>query len=516
MRTTTALLILDGFGYSENKVGNAILKEGVPNIKRLMRDYPHTLLNASGKSVGLPEGQMGNSEVGHLNMGAGRVIYQDLTLIDHSIEVGSFKANTALNFAINSAKASGKKLHIIGLCSNGGVHSHINHMKAVISLAHELGLNDIFIHCFTDGRDTAVTGGISFISETNEFCKTCSAKIATIMGRFYAMDRDKRYDRLEKAYNAMVIGDGSLESDPVLAVQKSYDAGITDEFIKPIVLTGEDELPIAKIENGDSVIFCNFRPDRARELTSALIMDNFDGFNRKNGALKLNYVTMSRYEDAFDSLVKIAFPPETIENSLGEYISEQGLTQLRIAETEKYAHVTFFFNGGEERMFRREDRALIPSPKVTTYDEKPEMSAFLVTDEAIRRIKSEAYDLIIMNLANCDMVGHTGDMKATVTAVSVVDSCVARIVEAIKEQGGRIIITADHGNAEYMLDESGNPCTYHTTSKVPLILIDDEKRHIHLREGGSLCDIAPTILELLALRKPKEMKGESLIGNDNL
>ena len=512
MKPITALLILDGFGYRKEKEGNAIKTDGVANIKALWDSYPHTLLQASGMEVGLPAGQMGNSEVGHLNIGAGRIVYQEFTRISKSIDDGEFFQNPAFLGAVENCKKHDSALHLMGLCSDGGVHSHLTHLYALLKLAKDHGLEKVYVHCFMDGRDVPPTSGKGYVEQVDAKLKELGVgRIATVMGRYYAMDRDNRFERVEKAYAALTYGEGLTASNAAEAMQQSYDAGVTDEFVVPtVVLT--DGKPTATIQAQDSVIFYNFRPDRAREISRAYIFEEFDGFERKNGFFPLYYVSMTQYDKTFEGHLQIAFKPQSMHNTLGEYLAKMGKTQLRIAETEKYAHVTFFFNGGVEAPNEGEDRALIASPKVATYDLKPEMSAYEVTDEAVRRIESGKYDVMILNFANCDMVGHTGVMDAAVAAVHAVDSCVRMVVEAIQKTGGRCIITADHGNAEYMWDEKAQvPFTAHTTNPVPCILVDDSRKSVELREGGRLCDLAPTLLDLMELPVPQEMTGKTLI-----
>lgn len=512
MKPITALLILDGFGYRKEKEDNAIKTDGVANIKALWDSYPHTLLQASGMDVGLPAGQMGNSEVGHLNIGAGRIVYQEFTRISKSIDDGEFFQNPAFLGAVENCKKHDSALHLMGLCSDGGVHSHLTHLYALLKLAKDHGLEKVYVHCFMDGRDVPPTSGKGYVEQVDAKLKELGVgRIATVMGRYYAMDRDNRFERVEKAYAALTYGEGLTASSAAEAMQQSYDAGVTDEFVVPtVVLT--DGKPTATIQAQDSVIFYNFRPDRAREISRAYIFEDFDGFERKNGFFPLYYVSMTQYDKTFEGHLQIAFKPQSMHNTLGEYLAKMGKTQLRIAETEKYAHVTFFFNGGVEAPNEGEDRALIASPKVATYDLKPEMSAYEVTDEAVRRIESGKYDVMILNFANCDMVGHTGVMDAAVAAVHAVDSCVRMVVEAIQKTGGRCIITADHGNAEYMWDEKAQvPFTAHTTNPVPCILVDDSRKSVELREGGRLCDLAPTLLDLMELPVPQEMTGKTLI-----
>jgi len=510
MKKPVALIILDGFGIRENKFGNAIKAAKLPNYNNYINNYPNTKISASGLDVGLPEGQMGNSEVGHLNIGAGRIVYQELTRITREIQLGNFYNNPKFLDVISYVKNNGKKLHLMGLVSNGGVHSHIEHLFALIELAKQEGLDQVYIHCFLDGRDTPPKSTIGFISALEDKIKQVGVgRIATVSGRYYSMDRDKRWDRIQLAYDAMVLGKGRIATDALNAVDIAYALGENDEFVLPTVIP-DSEGNYDKIECGDGVIFFNFRPDRARQITRALVDSDFDGFERKNGYLPLNYITMTLYDKTIEG-VKVAYEPYTVTNTLGEYISKQGLSQLRIAETEKYAHVTFFFNGGVETPNRNEDRLLIPSPKVATYDLQPEMSAYELTDKLIEKIDEDKYDLIIVNYANPDMVGHTGILDAVVKALETADSCLGRVVSKIIEKGGSAIITSDHGNSEDMInEENGTPITAHTTNLVPLILIGED--NIKLREKGRLSDIAPTLLQLLNIDKPPEMTGESLIG----
>ncbi len=505
------LIIMDGFGLSDRKEWNAVYQAQTPNLDRYWNEYPHVAIGASGLDVGLPAGQMGNSEVGHLNIGAGRIVYQELTRISKAIEDGSFFNNRALLAAIENVKKHGTKLHVMGLVSDGGVHSHIEHLYALIELAKRSGLPQVYIHCFTDGRDVPPTSGKSYIEALQKKLDEYKfGKIATVMGRYYAMDRDKRWDRTQKAYDALVLGVGEFASSGVEAMEKSYSANVTDEFVRPTVVL-EGGKPVTTIEPNDSIIFFNFRPDRARQLTRAFIQPEFNEFPRSKGYFPVCFVSMTQYDETFTN-IHVAYEPQVITNTFGEYISKLGKKQLRIAETEKYAHVTFFFNGGVEYPNENEDRVLIPSPKVATYDLKPSMSAFEVTDEVEKRIASGEYDVIILNYANCDMVGHTGVMEAAVEAVETVDKCVGRVVEAVRARGGKVIVTADHGNAEQMWDyETNQPHTAHTSNPVPFILIDDTRKGVTLREGGRLADIVPTMLELMGLDKPEEMTGESLI-----
>ena len=508
----TALIILDGFGCSLEKEFNAIAADGAKNVSRLWNEYPHTKIAASGMDVGLPEGQMGNSEVGHLNIGAGRIVYQEFTRISKSIMDGDFFENAAFLGAIENCKKNGSALHLLGLLSDGGVHSHNTHLYALVKLARDAGLKKVFVHCFMDGRDVPPSSGKGYVEQLDEQLKELGCgKIATVMGRYYAMDRDNRFERVEKAYDAMVYGEGVTVSSGEEAMQQSYDKGETDEFVLPTVVM-QNGAPVGKISAGDSVIFFNFRPDRAREITRSFIYEDFDGFPRKLGFFPLYYVSFTQYDKTFGDRVHVAYKPESLDNTLGAYLAANVKTQLRIAETEKYAHVTFFFNGGVEAPNPGEDRALIPSPKVATYDLKPEMSAFEVADEAVKRIESGKYDIMVLNFANPDMVGHTGVMEAATAAVHAVDACVGKVVDAILKTGGRCIITADHGNCEKMWDEVENaPFTAHTTNPVPCILVDDTRKGVALREGGRLSDLAPTLLELLGLPVPSQMTGKTLI-----
>ena len=504
MKTPTILIIMDGFGLRDSDMGNAVHAAKTPVLDKLFAENPCSRLSASGLDVGLPAGQMGNSEVGHTNIGAGRVVFQDLPKITKAIDDGDFFQNPAYVKAMTAAKEAGKAVHIMGLTSDGGVHSHIEHMKAAVKMAHQLGCEKIYVHCFLDGRDVPPTSGKGYVAEMQQVCQQYGAQIATLSGRYYAMDRDTNWDRVEKAYSAMVYGESAeFNADPVDAVQKSYDAGVTDEFLIPVVCTKD-----ACISEGDACIFMNFRPDRAREITRTLVDPNFEGFQRRRGFFDTHFVCTTSY-DATMPNVEVAFPKESLHNIFGQYISDSGLTQLRIAETEKYAHVTFFFNGGVEQTFPGEDRCLVASPKVATYDLQPEMSAYEVCDKCVERIKSGKYDVIILNYANCDMVGHTGVFEAAVKAVETVDECVGRTVDAIREMGGIALITADHGNAEQMLQEDGkSPFTAHTTNLVPFCIVGAD---VKLRDGR-LADIAPTMLDLMGLEKPVEMTGESLIG----
>ena len=502
MKKPLVLMILDGFGIAPVE-GNAIAAANKPNLDKIFAENPHTQIGASGMDVGLPDGQMGNSEVGHTNIGAGRIVYQELTRITKSAQDGDMDKNEALLKAMNNAKDNGKALHLMGLLSDGGVHSHNTHLYALLEMAKRMGLEKVFIHCFMDGRDVPPSSGKDYVKELMDKLEEIGVgKIATVMGRYYAMDRDNRWERVEKAYAAMVYGEGEQAECPLCAMQNSYDKEVTDEFVVPTVVKGAEP-----ISEGDSVIFYNFRPDRAREITRTLVDPDFTGFERKKGFFPLTYVCMTQY-DATMPNVEVAYKPESLVNTFGEYISNKGLTQLRIAETEKYAHVTFFFNGGVEKQYPGEDRILVKSPAVATYDLQPEMSAYEVTDKMVEAVKSGKYDALILNYANCDMVGHTGVFEAAVKAVEAVDTCVGRVVEAVKEMGGCVLLTADHGNADKMVDDDGTPFTAHTTNPVPFCVINHP---CQLREGGRLADIAPTMLKVLGLEQPAEMTGESII-----
>ena len=504
MKQPLALIILDGFGCREETKGNAIAAARTPHLDHLMACCPHTRIGASGMDVGLPDGQMGNSEVGHTNIGAGRIVYQELTRITKSFDEGEALGNPALTAAMENARRPGQALHLMGLLSDGGVHSHIRHLYGLMEMARRFAVERVYLHCFMDGRDVPPTSGTEFIAALQQKIKELGlGQIATVSGRYYAMDRDNRWERVKLAYDAIVNGEGNKDPDPVAVMQKSYGAGVTDEFIVPTVVTEG-----AGIKAGDSVIFFNFRPDRARELTRTLVDPDFAGFEREKGFFPLTYICMTQY-DATMPNVEVAYRPESLANTLGEYLSRLGKTQLRIAETEKYAHVTFFFNGGVEAPYEGEDRVLIPSPKVATYDLQPEMSAYAVTDEAVRRIESGRYDVIILNYANCDMVGHTGVFEAAVKAVEAVDTCLGRLLAALEKAGGRAFLTADHGNADQMADENGAPFTAHTTNPVPFVAIGFGD--IKLRSGGRLADIAPTMLQAMGLPQPEEMTGRSLL-----
>lgn len=502
-------MIMDGYGLSDRHEGNAVFMARKPNIDKYWNEYPHTTLNASGMAVGLPDGQMGNSEVGHTNIGAGRIVYQELTRITKSIKDGDFFENPVLNEAFDNAVKNNSAVHLMGLVSDGGVHSHIDHIRALIRFGAQKGLKKLYLHAFMDGRDTSPTAGAGYIADLLKTMEEYECgKIASISGRYYAMDRDNRWDRVEKAYNVLVYGNGEKFTDPVAYLEKSYRDSVTDEFIIPAASTDEMGNAVGKIKDNDSVIFFNFRPDRGREMTRALFIEGFSAFERKE--MNLHYVTMTEYDRTFEK-VKVAYRPQEITNTIGEVVAGSGGKQLRIAETEKYAHVTFFLNGGKEVSFEGEDRILVPSPKVATYDLQPEMSAFEVTDKLLEAMDKEDYSMIILNFANCDMVGHTGVIPAAVKAVETVDTCMGKIAEKVLEKGGTVFVTADHGNAEQEVDfETGKPFTSHTTNPVPLIYITaspDKK----LREGGILSDLAPTILEEMGLEIPEEMTSKSLL-----
>ena len=500
-KAPTTLIIMDGFGLRKETDGNAAAAAATPVLDRLFAENAWTELQASGRWVGLPDGQMGNSEVGHTNIGGGRVVFQDLPRISNAVADGSFFANAAYLHAMETCRAQGTALHLMGLLSDGGVHSHIEHLYALLRMAKRQGLEKVYIHAFLDGRDVSPSSGLGFVEETVRHCAEIGVgKIATVMGRYYAMDRDKRWDRLENAYDALVYGEGVQDPDPIHAIEESYKNGVTDEFVEPVVCDKD-----GMISDNDSVIFFNYRPDRAREITRAFVDPAFDGFKREY--FPLTYVCNTEY-DATMPNVLVAFPRISVKNGLGEYLSKMGMTQLRIAETEKYAHVTFFFNGGVEEPYPGEDRVLVASPKVATYDLQPEMSAYEVASKCVERIESGKYDVIILNFANCDMVGHTGVFDAAVKAVETVDECVGQVVEATLKMGGIAMITADHGNAEQMLQSDGkSPMTAHTTNVVPFILCG---AGTELREGR-LADIAPTILDVMGLEKPAEMDGKTLI-----
>ena len=497
------LVIMDGFGIAHEGGGNAISLAKKPNLDRIFAENAYTQLSASGLDVGLPEGQMGNSEVGHTNIGAGRVVFQDLPRINNAIADGSFFENPAYVKAMDDAKAAGKSLHILGLLSDGGVHSHINHIFAILDMAKKRGLEKVYVHCFLDGRDVPPRSAVEYVTKLNDKCASLgNAKIATVQGRFYGMDRDKRWDRVEAGYNAIVCGEGAVNPDPVKAVEDSYEANVSDEFVKPVVVC-----PEGVVNEGDSVIFMNFRPDRAREMTWALTLPEFNGFVRKKCVYPLSFVCTAQYDEALT--LPIAYPPEKLESTIGEIVSAKGFKQFRVAETEKYAHVTFFFNGGTETQYPGEDRVLIPSPReYPTYDLIPEMSAVKVKDELVKRIRTGTYDMIVCNFANCDMVGHTGVMSAAIQAVACVDRCLGEVVAAAQEMGYTLLVTADHGNADRMVEPDGSPNTAHTTNLVPLVLVGSD---LLLRPHGRLSDIAPTMLELMHIEPKPAMTGESLI-----
>ena len=502
MKKMTALVILDGFGHSEETQGNAIKADGINNISRLLKEYPHTLIEASGEDVGLPDGQMGNSEVGHMNIGAGRIVYQELTRITKSIKDGDFFENPAFLGAVENCRKHDSALHIYGLVGPGGVHSHQKHFFGLLELAKRHGLSKVYVHCFMDGRDTPPQSGIEYIDRLQAKIDAVEVGcIATVSGRYYAMDRDNRWDRVEKAYKAIALGEGEHAASAHEAMEKSYANGVTDEFVVPVIVTEG-----ATVRDDDAIIFANFRPDRAREITRAFVDPEFTGFERVQP--KIHYVCMTQY-DATIPGVEIAFKPQSLKNTFGEYISDLGMTQLRIAETEKYAHVTFFFNGGVEKEYPGEDRALVPSPKVATYDLQPEMSEPAVTEECVKRILSGKYDVIILNFANCDMVGHTGVFEAAVKAIEATDDGVGKVVDAILKMGGQCLITADHGNVDQMLDADGvTPFTAHSTNPVPLVMVGHEGK---LADGGVLADLAPTMLDMMGLPQPAEMTGHSLL-----
>lgn len=505
-RGPVALIILDGFGLRHTEYGNAVEQANKPTYDNLWATYPHTTLKASEEAVGLPEGQFGNSEVGHSNIGAGRILYQELTRINKEIKEESFFENPVLTEAMQTAKKNNSKLHLLGLVSDGGVHSHINHLMALLRMAKEQGLTQVFVHAFMDGRDVGPKTGKSFMAAVlSEMEKLGVGKVATVSGRYYAMDRDHRWERVSKAYFAMVNGEGETALNPVTAIEDSYTRDVTDEFIVPTVITDEQGSPTAKIEDGDSVIMFNFRPDRAIEISQALANQDFDGFDRGEAFPHVHYVCMTKYSESVRG--EIAYKPTNLNNTLGEVLANAGQTQLRIAETEKYPHVTFFFSGGREEVFPGEERILVPSPKVATYDLKPEMSAFEVAQNAAERIRSGDIDVMILNFANPDMVGHSGDLHATIKAVEAVDSALKTVTDAIFAMNGVALVTADHGNADIMIEADGGPCTTHTLSPVPLIVTLQD---IELN-SGILADLAPTMLYLLGIPQPPEMTGENII-----
>ncbi len=499
-----ALIIMDGYGLSPQDYGDATRKADTPYLDKLFAGAPYAVLGAAGDSVGLPEGQMGNSEVGHLNLGAGRKVYQEFTRINKAIEDGELQENEELNKAVNTAKENGSALHLIGLLSDGGVHSHILHLFGLLEMASRYELEDVYVHAILDGRDTPPQSAVEYIEQLEEkMSELNTGEIATVSGRYYTMDRDERWDRTEKAYSALVDGDGREADSAVEAVKRSYDEGADDEFVEPAVINSE-----GRIKDGDAAIFFNFRADRARQITRALALPDFKKFERSpNHPVNLYYVCMTEYDEDFD--LPVAFPPMQVKKGLGEILSRKDYTQLRIAETEKYAHVTFFFNGGEEKELEGEDRILIPSPQIETYDKQPEMSAPRVTEKTLELLDEEDYDVIVLNYANCDMVGHTGDFEAAVKAVEAVDAGVSSVVPAILERGGQVLLTADHGNAEHMMEDDGSPFTAHTTNPVPLFYLGGPEG-VDISDG-ILADIAPTILDILGLEKPDEMTGESLL-----
>ena len=502
----TVLMILDGYGLSDKTEGNAVKQAKTPVMDKLIAKYPFVQGEASGMAVGLPDGQMGNSEVGHTNMGAGRIVYQMLVKISKSIQDGDFFENKALVAAMENCKKNDSALHLMGLLSPGGVHSHMEHLYGLLEMAKKNGLEKVYVHAYLDGRDVPPSSAAEYMEELVAKIKEIGVgSVATISGRFYAMDRDNAWDREEKAYSALVYGEGVQADDPVQAIKDSYANDVTDEFMLPTVVDKN-----GMIHENDSVIFFNFRPDRARQLTRAFVDPEFTGFERRNGYFPLTFVCMAQY-DAEMPNVLVAFPPEELKMTFGEYLAKHGKKQLRLAETQKYAHVTFFFNGGEEKQYEGEDRILVPSPKVETYDQKPEMSAYEVTDKVLEAISNDKYDCIILNFANTDMVGHTGSLPAAIKAVEAVDECVGKIVKLVEEKQGNLIITADHGNAEQMIDyKTGEPHTAHTTNPVPIILVTPDET-LNLKENGKLADLAPTMLDLMNLKKPEEMTGESLL-----
>jgi 2,3-bisphosphoglycerate-independent phosphoglycerate mutase len=504
-------MILDGWGIRDSRDANAVEQADIPNLRRLKNSYPHTQLRCSGEAVGLPDGVMGNSEVGHMNIGAGRIVYQDLVRINKAVREGNFFENPVLLTILSQVKFARSALHLVGLVSDGGVHSDIHHLLALLDMARKNGLKQVFVHVILDGRDTPPDSGVDYIRKLREhICQHNYGDIATICGRFYAMDRDKRWERTEAAYCLYTAGDGLHEKDPVEAVQKAYQRGEMDEFVKPVVLTDKADRPLGVVRDGDGVICFNYRSDRVRQITHAFNDAQFTYFERRNFPALCGYVCMTQYDEIFS--LPVAFAPVNLKDIIGEVISRNNLRQLRIAETEKYAHVTYFFNGGEEKPFPLEDRCMVPSPRdVPTYDLKPEMSAGIVTEQLLTRLDETAYDLVVLNFANMDMVGHTGFLDAATRACETVDECVGRIVEKVQAMGGAVLITADHGNAETMADENGHPYTAHTLNPVRFILVDDIRKQVSLRKAGVLGDIAPTILEIMGIEKPALMTGQSLI-----
>jgi 2,3-bisphosphoglycerate-independent phosphoglycerate mutase len=507
MRKPIALIIMDGYGESKITEGNAVIAAKTPNLDKIVKEYPHTLIQASGLDVGLPDGQMGNSEVGHTNIGAGRIVYQDLTRVSKSINDGDFFTNEVLLKAMENAKDH--SLHLMGLLSDGGVHSHIDHLKALIKMAKENGVQNVFVHAFTDGRDTAPRSALGYIEDVESYMKELGVgKFASVSGRYYAMDRDKRWERVQLAYDAMIQGKGNTATSAHEAVQNAYNEDKNDEFVMPTVIVDNNQ-PVGLIKEDDSIVFGNFRPDRAREITRALVCDEFVGFERP--CMKTFFVCLTTYDITIKN-VHVAFGPQSLENTLGEYLAKNGKTQLRAAETEKYAHVTFFFNGGVEEPNINEDRLLVPSPRVATYDLQPEMSADELTNKLLAEIDEDKYDFIVLNYANPDMVGHTGDIKAAITAVETVDECVGRVVKKLLSKGGQALITADHGNAELMQDpENKTTITAHSINPVPFMVVSEELKSAKLKEDGRLSDIASTVLSMMNLDKPEQMTGESLI-----
>lgn len=504
----TMLMILDGFGINKNTHGNAIAAASKPNLDKIFNTYPNTTLKACGLDVGLPTGQMGNSEVGHLNIGAGRIVYQELTKITKEIEKESFFENKSLNEAMNHVIKNDSALHLLGLVSDGGVHSHIKHLFALLDMAKKRGVKEVYIHALLDGRDVPPRCAIDYIEQLETHMNKINlGKIAVVSGRYYGMDRDNRWERVEKFYNVMTLGEGIHSQTATKAIELAYDNGQNDEFVIPTTISPTDSSPIT-VNNKDSIIMFNFRPDRAREITRSFVSDNFDGFERKKVIKDLCYVCMTQYHAEMPN-VKIAFPPQSLKNTLGEYLAKQDLTQLRIAETEKYAHVTFFFNGGVEAPNKDEDRLLVPSPSVATYDLQPEMSAYTVTEKVLEQINENKYDVIILNFANADMVGHTGEFEASINAIETLDKCVPRIIDAVLAKDGQILLTADHGNADCMLNENDEIVTAHSLNDVPLVHISENP--VNLKTGGILADIAPTMLDLMGIAIPDEMTGRSLV-----
>lgn len=500
------LMILDGWGLGSNPEVSAIAKASTPFIDSIFEKYPHSRLEASGLSVGLPEGQMGNSEVGHMNLGAGRIVYQDLVKINNAVKDGSLGEEKVLIDAFNYAKNNNKKVHFIGLVSDGGVHAHINHLKGLCSIAKEQNLEDVFVHVFTDGRDTDPKSGLGFVKDLQDHMNSTTGKVASLIGRYYSMDRDNRWERVKLAYDLLVKGEGEKTKDVIEAIQKSYDNDVTDEFIKPVIVANDDDKPLALVEEGDVVICFNYRTDRGREITQALTQKDFPEQEMKK--LDLYYVTMTNYDDTFEG-IKVIFDKDKLKNTLGAVLEKAGKTQIRIAETEKYPHVTFFFSGGREEPFDGEKRLLCPSPKVATYDLAPEMSAFDIRDKIVPELKEKSADFVCLNFANPDMVGHTGDFDAAVKACETVDKCAAEVISTALDNGYATIVIADHGNADVMINEDGSPNTAHTTNLVPCVLVDNDYKGT--LKDGKLGDMAPTILELIGVKQPEEMTGESIL-----